>query len=234
MRRLAIFVEGQTEKIFVRKLLEEIAGKNNFAIEDRDLSLGNKVARITVLRMSDLVTNQTKYYVLIYNSGNDSRVASDIRDQYQSLVSSGYEKIIGLRDLYPIPISDKTTLESALQKVLPSGKIPVYIVLAIMEVEAWFLAEWNHFLKVDARLTTDFIKQNLEFNPAIDDMESRSHPAEDLHQIYQLIGRAYRKQKNQVDTVVINLDYELLYLKLVDRVPSLGEFILYIDGFMAS
>ena len=234
MKRLAIFVEGQTEKIFVRKLLEEIAGKNNIAIEDRDLSLGNKVARITVLRMSDIVTNQTRYYVLIYNSGNDSRVASDIRDQYQSLVSSGYEKIIGLRDLYPIPISDKTTLESTLKKVLPSGEIPVCIVLAIMEVEAWFLAEWNHFLGVDARLTTDFIRDNLGFNPAIDDMESRPHPAEDLHHIYQLVGRAYRKQRNQVDTVVANLDYEFLYLKLVDRVPSLGKFIQYIDEFMAS
>jgi hypothetical protein len=103
-----------------------------------------------------------------------------------------------------------------------------------MEVEAWFLAEWNHFLKVDARLTIDLIKENLGFDPAIDDMEARPHPAEDLHHIYQLVGRAYRKQKNQVDTVVTNLDYEFLYLKLVSIVPSLGEFIGYIDEFMAT
>ena len=93
MKKLAIFVEGQTEKIFVRKLLEEIAGKHNIAIENRGYSLGNKVTGITLLVMNDLVTNQTKYYVLIYNSGNDSRVASDVRDQYQKLVSSGYDQI---------------------------------------------------------------------------------------------------------------------------------------------
>jgi hypothetical protein len=233
VKRLAIFVEGQTEKIFVRKLLEEIAGKNNIAIEDRDLKLGNKVSRITELRMIDRVTDLTKYYVLIYNSGTDNRVGSDIREQYNSLVSSGYEKIIGLRDLFPdFTIDQKNEARRGLQYALPKGTIPAHIVLAIMEVEAWFLAEWNHFLKVDARLTTDLIKENLGFDPAIDDMEARSHPAEDLHHIYQLVGRAYRKQKNQVDTVVTNLDYEFLYLKLVSIVPSLGEFIGYIDEFM--
>ena len=191
MKRLAIFVEGQTEKIFVRKLLEEIAGKNNIAIEDRDLKLGNKVSRIIELRMIDRVTDLTKYYVLIYNSGTDNRVGSDIREQYNNLVIAGYEKIIGLRDLFPdFTIDQINEAKRGLQSVLPKGKIPAHIVLAVMEVEAWFLAEWNHFLKVDARLTTDFIKDNLGFDPAIDDMESRSHPAEDLHQIYQLIGRA--------------------------------------------
>ena len=233
MKRLAIFVEGQTEQIFVRRLLEEIAGRNNIAIAEQDIS-GKKSSRITVLTMSDRTTPQTKYYVLLHNSHGDSSVASDINDQYSNLVAAGYKKIIGLRDLYPISITDKSKLERGLQYALPKGQIPAHIVLAVMEVEAWFLAEWNHFLKVDARLTTDFIRDSLGFDPAIDDMELRSHPAEDLYQIYQLIGRAYRKQKNQVDTVVTNLDYEFLYLKLVNHVPSLGEFIRYIDEFMAS
>ena len=233
MRKLAIFVEGQTEKIFIRKLLEEIAGKNNIAIEDRDIRMGNKAPRITELRMIDRVTESTKYYVLIYNSGNDTKVGSDIREQYDRLSASGYEKIIGLRDLYPdFTIDQKNEAKKGLQSVLPKDKIPAHIVLAIMEVEAWFLAEWNHFLKVDERLTTDFIKQNIGFDPSIENMELRSHPAEDLHHIYQLIGRAYRKQKNQVDTVVTNLDYDFIYLKLSNTVPSLGEFIRHVDEFM--
>ena len=33
MKRIAIFVEGQTEQIFVNKLLIEMAGKKNIAIE---------------------------------------------------------------------------------------------------------------------------------------------------------------------------------------------------------
>jgi len=33
VKKLAIFVEGQTEQIFVEKLLKEIAGRNRIAIE---------------------------------------------------------------------------------------------------------------------------------------------------------------------------------------------------------
>ncbi|MDY6782124.1 MAG: DUF4276 family protein [Cyanobacteriota bacterium] len=229
---MAIFVEGQTEKIFVRKLLEEIAGKRNIAIDEQEIS-GKKNSRITKLVMSDLITIQTKYYILIYNSGSDNSVASDIRDQYKSLVASGYSMIMGLRDVYPIPAADdKNKLEKGLQYALPKGSVPAHIILAVMEIEAWFLAEWNHFMKVDASLTPVYIQAALGFNPEIEDMEKRPHPAEDLHQIYKLVGRSYRKRENQVNTIVSNLDYEFLYIQLVNRVPSFGKFVGYIDAFI--
>lgn len=231
MKRLAIFVEGQTEKIFVRKLLEEIAGKSNIAIAEQDMK-GKQNSRFTALTMSDPVTAQTKYYVLICNSGSDNSVVSDIRDQYASLASSGYSKIIGLRDVYPIPIGDKGVLERSLRTLLPKGNVASHIVLAVMEVEAWFLAEWNHFLKVSPSLTPSLIQSNLGFNPKTDDMESRNHPTEDLRQIYQLAGKPYSKARNQVNRIVSNLDYEFLYLQLAGIVPSLGKFIRYIDDFM--
>ncbi|PZU96368.1 MAG: hypothetical protein DCE90_09955 [Pseudanabaena sp.] len=231
MKRLAIFVEGQTEKIFVRKLLEEIAGKNNIAIAEQAMQ-GKKNSRFTVLTISDPLTAQTKYYVLICNSGSDNSVVSDICDQYASLVSSGYSKIIGLRDVYPIPIADKGILERSLRIVLPRGSVTSHIVLAVMEVEAWFLAEWKHFMKIDINLTPSLIQSSLGFNPEVDNMEYRNHPAEDLHQAYQLVGKSYRKRENQVNRVVSNLDYEFLYLQLAGIVPSLGKFISYIDDFM--
>ncbi len=231
MKRLAIFVEGQTEKIFVRKLLEEIAGKSNIAIDEQDVQ-GKQNSRFTKLTMSDPVTAQTKYYVLIYNSSSDNNVVSDIRDQYASLISLGYNKIIGLRDVYPTPIADKDILERRLRILLPKGSVYCHIVLAVMEVEAWFLAEWQHFVKIDVNLTTSLIQSNLGFNPEVDNMENRNHPAEDLHQAYQLVGKSYRKKENQVNRVVSNLDYEFLYLQLAGIVPSLGKFIRYIDDFM--
>ncbi len=231
MKRLAIFVEGQTEKIFVRKLLEEIAGKSNIAIVEQDI-VGKQGSRITVLKMSDPITSQTKYYVLVYNSGGDSSVVSDIRDQYSSLVASGYSKVIGLRDIYPIPSAQKNALESGLQYALPKGTVPAHIVLAVMEIEAWFIAEWKHFAKINPNLTTALIQAALGFNPETDDVEKRNHPAEDLHQIYQLVGRAYRKQRSQVNTIVSNLDYEFLYFQIVNTVPSFGKFIGHINAFM--
>ena len=231
MKRLAIFVEGQTEKIFVRKLLEEIAGKNNIAFVEQNMK-GKQNSRFIELTMSDPVTAQTKYYVLIYNSGSDNSVVSDIRDQYASLVDSGYSKIIGLRDVYPFSIAEKTVLERGLKAVLPNGAISTHLVLAVMEVEAWFLAEWKHFIKIDVNLTPSLIQSNLGFNPEVDNMENRNHPAEDLHQAYQLVGKSYRKKENQVNRVVSNLDYEFLYLQLAGVVPSLGKFISYINDFM--
>jgi hypothetical protein len=232
VKKLAIFVEGQTEQIFVEKLLKEIAGRNNIAIEVRSLN-GKQGSRITTVIMIDPVIYTTKFYVLVYNSGSDSNVVSDMRDRYSSLNASGYERIIGLRDVYPIPLSDKTKLENGLRYSLPKGAIPIDIVLAVMEIEAWFLAEWSHFIKIDMRLTPENIQANFGFNPRVDDMETRHHPADDLHQIYKLVGRAYKKSRNQVNTIVLNLDYDFMYVELVNKVVSFGEFIQLINLFIS-
>ena len=37
MKRLAFFVEGYTETLFVEKLIEEIAGKNKVIIDGRNI-----------------------------------------------------------------------------------------------------------------------------------------------------------------------------------------------------
>jgi len=66
----------------------------------------------------------------------------------------------------------------------------------------------------------------------VDDMEVRHHPAEDLDQIYKLIGKSYKKNKKQVNAIVSSLDYEFLYLELVDRVSSFGKLVNYINGFL--
>jgi hypothetical protein len=227
VKKLAIFVEGQTEQIFVEKLLREIAGQMNISIEIQSQER-SKFARLI---MKDPITTTTKYYVLIYNSANDNRVASDIKDQYKSLIASGYERIIGLRDVYP---ETKADVDKGLKFFMTtiSSAIPINIVLAVMEVEAWFLAEWNHFIKIDAILTPEKIQADLGFNPKTDDMEARNCPHDDLHRVYQLVGKAYQKKKNQINRTVDNLDYEFIYLELVNNVISLGEFIGYINKFM--
>lgn len=231
MKKLAIFVEGQTETIFVRKLLEEVAGSHNIVIVENKIT-GKQNSRITTLQMSDLITHETKYYVLLYDSGGEGSVVSDIRDQYSSLTRSGYDQIIGLRDVYPLPFAQKSSLENGLNAVLPRGMLPAHVVLAVMEIEAWFLAEWHHFSKISEDLNIALIEEALGFNPKTDDMEMRHHPAEDLHQIYKLIGRSYKKRKKQVNAIVSSLDYEFLYLELADRVPSFGKLVNYINGFL--
>lgn len=41
MRKLAIFVEGQTEQLFIKRLIEEVAGKKNLPFN----LIGCKVVR---------------------------------------------------------------------------------------------------------------------------------------------------------------------------------------------
>jgi hypothetical protein len=230
VKKLAIFVEGKTEQIFVNKLLREIAGTINISIEIQSQE-GRKFVEVII---KDIETSATKFFVLIYNSGSDIRVASDMKKQYKKLTESGYERIIGLRDIYPISIIQKSKLQSELENVLPKGSIPINIVIAVMEVEAWFLAEYNHFLKIDPRLTPEQIQAMFGFNPQTDDMEQRPHPADDMKQIYNYVGKGYNKSEKQLNRLASHLDYEFIYMHLINSVPSLGEFVGYIDKFMIS
>lgn len=231
MKKLAIFVEGQTEQIFIERLLKEIAGRNRIAIEIIAVN-GNQLKRYTTLIKNAVMTPETKFYVLVYNSFSDNSVPSDIRDRYSSLTASGYERVIGLRDVYPIPIYQKSKLITGLRYSLPQGTIPIDIVLAVMEIEAWFLAEYNHFIKIDASLTPERIKECFGFNPKTDDMEARPKPSDDMKQIYNLVGKGYNKSEKQLNRLASNLDYEFLYIELTNSVPSLKELVEYLDLFL--
>jgi len=245
MKKLAIFVEGQTEQIFVETLLREIVEKNHISIEIKK-NFGRKNNRISNLIVTDTVTLQTRFYVLIYDSASDEQVVSDMIDQCTSLSNNGYERIIGLRDVYCKSIAHKTNLADymtfklsleqglhrSLSRVTLTNPIPMNIVLAVMEIESWFLSEWNHFTKIDARLTPHKIQTDLGFNPETDNMEARLHPSSDMDQIYRLVGGSYKKNKAQINSIVLKLDYEFLYLKLIHTVPSLGEFLNYIHLFL--
>jgi hypothetical protein len=62
-----------------------------------------------------------------------------------------------------------------------------------MEIEAWFLAEFSHFPRLDSDLTLETIRSNFGFDPSVDDMQLRNHPSQDIHRIYSLVGLEYKK-----------------------------------------
>ncbi|MBD2501309.1 DUF4276 family protein [Anabaena azotica] len=231
-KKLAIFVEGQTEQIFVEKLLLEIVGYKQISIEIRKFSGGKSNRKTETVKLGSPDSN---YYVLLYDCGSYSHVLSDIRKQYISLNNNGYSKIIGLRDLEQTLLTEISKLEKSIQsnlKPLTQGGIPVSVCLAVKEIEAWFLSEWNHFLKIDSSLTLQFIEQNCGFNPQLVDVEQRLDPSEDLNFIYNLVNKTYSKNANDVQDIVNNLDYEFIYLDLVNTVKYLGYFIKEIDKFL--
>lgn len=233
MKKLAVFVEGQTEQIFVHKLLIEIAGDKNIVIQELKSRISTKGNRsFTVINAFSAITSQ-EYFVATYDSGSDSTVQSDIRDNYDILSRQNFDKIIGLRDVYPISSADIPQLERGLRYKIKTVPILVSIILAIREVEAWFLAETTHFPKIHHSLTLEVISRHLNFDPSVQDVEGRAHPSGDLDSVYHLAGCAYTKKKANCLRTVNALDYSFLYLALNQRIGSLGRFIQEIDNFLS-
>ena len=232
MKKLAFFVEGQTELLFIKKLLTEIAGVKNILIDSKKY-IGNsgKKANYQITASSQVTTE--KYYVLITDCTNDTRVQSAVIDHYPSLVKEGYSMILGLRDLHPNDYKDLKKVKKGVTYGVPTKPIQPEILLSVMEVEAWFLAEHTHFQKIHSDLTLERIKKDFGIELDKDDIENISKPAELLHLIYSKVGKAYTKRKTNTSRTVNALDYNDIYISLNSRVVHLGYLIDQINKFLS-
>ncbi|SHF70982.1 DUF4276 family protein [Dysgonomonas macrotermitis] len=232
MKKIAFFVEGQTEQIFVNRLVKEIIGSSNVTVIQKKISGGTNAPKREFVR-SYSISRKPTFTALIYDCGSDNRVKSEILDNIKSLRESGYNCIVGLRDLYPLPIDELPRLEKGL-KFLPYSlrelNNPFDIVIAVREVETWFLAETSHFMKIDKRLTGRFIERHLGFDPYNIDPVSREHPSEDLNRIYKLVGKSYTKKHWQVEKLVSRLDFNKIRRDLRPKIPALNTLITTIES----
>jgi hypothetical protein len=232
-KKLAIFVEGQTERIFITRLLQEIAGYKKVSVEVYQVR-GDKANRKIQPLKSNLI-EVAPFFILLYDCGCDSHVLSDIKKQHNSLTNNGYEKILGLRDLYPEPLKNRTQVENGIKgflKTFQKNGIPISMILVIMEIEAWFLGEYSFLTKIDSCLTSNFILHNLGFDLNALDVEQIPHPSEALNKIYQLIQRSYDKSETTVEEIASLLNYEFMYLHLVDKIKQLKQLIDAINLFL--
>jgi hypothetical protein len=232
MKKLAVFVEGYTELIFLEALIEQIAGANSVLIEQRRLRGGTNTRRRMALVKAAKANTGQKYFVLLVDCGGDDLVKARIVEEHQNLTRHHYTKIIGIRDVRPtFNYADIPKLEAGLPKYVKTGLIPVEFILSIMEIEAWFLAEFNHFPKIHLSITVPAIKATLGFDPENDDMALRPTPATDLNACYAIGGKAYGKSTSAI--TVAALDYSYLYLELRNKIGYLQRLVDGIDGFLA-
>ncbi len=225
-KKLAVFTEGETEACFVRKLLVEVAGNNNITFR----SVSQKGNQITILEDEP---QNLQYYVLIFNCRQDERVKSEILNNRDSLIKQGYEMVLGLRDLYPRPLADLQKVEMYLQTRVPTKDLPIHILLAVSEIEAWFLQEENHYETIDAALTCDNISNQLSFDPRTDLADKIHHPSGLLHDIYALAGKAYKKKMASIQRTVNSLDYNNLYFGVRPKLSHFDAFMNHVDDFLA-
>ena len=242
MKKIAFYVEGQTEQFFVNKLLIEIANQNSIEIGLLQFGGIGKPTKSIYPKTTTQAQNP-KHYALIFDCMGDGGVKPRILQDANSLFLQGYSEIIGLRDLYPL--TDLAKFENELiNGTQRNGRIitqPLLantsVVIAIREIEDWFLAECNHYTCIDASLNSTLLS-SLGFNPCVDDLTTRTHSAAvDLHNIYKLAAKAYvdnngNKRKNRVERTVECLDYANLYLNIRHKIPKLNELITKIDNFL--
>jgi hypothetical protein len=232
MRKLAIFVEGLTEQILVRQLLQAVLGQNRIAIQTVKITGGHNIRMsFTVMRAAH-VERQTDYYIMVYDCGGETNVKGYLMSQRDKLVSSGYSMIMGLRDVYPNFRRDEVPkLLKGLNYRLPQKGAATRIYLAVMETEAWFLGEYKHLKKVSGKLTPQYIEKRLGFNPQRDNMEERNRPAEDMRAAYHLVGHDYTKKREKLNSVVRKLDFYYFTHGLAEKMPSLGVFVDALERF---
>ena len=232
MRKLAIFVEGLTEQILVRQMLQAVLDRNRIAIQTVKITGGHNVRMSFTVMKAAHVNRQTDYYVLIYDCGGETNVKSYMLARRQKLVSSGYQMVLGLRDVYPnFERKDVDKLQKGLNFRLPQKRARTHIHLAIMETEAWFLGEFHHLKRVSRKLTPEYIEKRLGFNPRTADMEARDSPTDDLKAVYRLADHDYTKKRDRLNAVVSKLDFQYFTHSLAKKMTSIRVFVDGLEQF---
>jgi hypothetical protein len=235
MNKLAIFVEGMTEQVFVRRLIDEVAGKKAVAITSVKLAgQGAGLSSFAFVAAKTKGAGTVNRFALIVDCGGDSRVASAVRDHYEGLVKGGYTAIVGIRDVYPQFLkADVGKLKASMAAYQKTTPIAPLFVLATMEIEAWFISEHTHFARIHPRLTASRIVTDTGIDPRSDDTEDLAHPSVDIDRIYKLEGRAYRKSRKHIERTIGALDYAEVYLRLPARHQSVRELVAEIETFLS-
>lgn len=211
MKKIAIFVEGNTELIFVREYLRERFEFQDLEIECRKRQFGrfDKVP-------FPVPNPNAKYHFRIIDSGSDAKVLDDILEDENLLVNLGYQKIIGLRDMYSEnylkeikhqrrihPELNQKFIDRFNARINREAKNPeqIHFHFAIMELEAWFLGIpklWER-----KGISDQIIKEKLKFDLSeIDPEITFLHPTETLKDILKIIDEPYRKQAGEVESLV--------------------------------
>jgi len=173
----------------------------------------------------------TEYYFVIYDCCGDDRVQSDISERLDSLREESFSIVIGIRDVYPE--TDIAMLRHYLYYGISlNPDVSVNVILAVNEIEAWFLAEETHYQKISDRISLDIANKIAGIDVSRDSTESIEHPSDTLKQIYMKGGTTYDKSKEKVQRTVGNLDYENLYINVRNRNNSLNELLTCLDGLI--
>lgn len=234
-RKVAVFVEGQTELVFVRDFLRQWYGYDEEILGFDCVTLFGETTRYVPFSCGN--TESQNYYLLV-NVGNDRSVLSKMLKRMASLQERGYQLVIGLRDMYSREYRElcgshtidddliedfKNAVHKQIEDAGGTGFLDLHF--AIMEVEAWFLGMSRFLLEIDCSLTPDFILEHTGTDVNQDPERAFFHPAAELLEIYQCVGKDYEKHLSDISAITAALtDDDYLNLFASDRCASFKTF----------
>lgn len=218
--KVAIYVEGITEAGFVYQLIRE---KYQNRWTDFRLECSNLDPQSAENDLWDYGDENSKDYFLIYDSCSDGSVSSDMLDRFENHQKNGFDKVVGLRDVYSKRYTDRfeqsmlkedvgafmEDMQAALREKDPNGYIQLRF--AIMETEAWLLAMSDVFKRIDSHLDADWLLNKVGINVSEDPETSMFHPFNKLKDIYASISRSYDKHWPEIKEIVFKLTWSDFY-----------------------
>lgn len=221
--KVAIYVEGITEAGFVYQLIKEKYQNRWTDFRLECLNLEPKSAEDDLWDYGD---ENSKDYYLIYDSCSDGSVSSDMLDRFENHWKNGFDKVVGLRDVYSKRYTDLfkqsilkedvsafiEDMRNALREKDPQGYIQLRF--AIMETEAWLLAMSDVFSRIDPQINAQWLLEKVSFDVADDPETSIVHPYSKLEEIYTSIARTYSKHWREIKEIIFKLtwdDFDKLY-----------------------
>lgn len=230
--KIAVYVEGQAELIFVRELLCRWFQYDSAKLALRCYNLfgAEPPGCETDYCFDPLKTMDAIYNYYIINVGNDASVLSKAIKNARRHIDLGFSSIVALRDMFCdhyhemayksrkprtiIPELNSMFIEGA-ENTIAKNKYAGFINInfAIMEVEAWFLGMGWFFKKVDSKLTQDYLRNSFGLDLDADVETNEYHPVNLLDRIYKSIGRGYGKHASEVNSIMGHLeksDFEML------------------------
>lgn len=208
-RKVVIFVEGQTEQQFLRDVLLQWYefDADHLGIQCHKL---HSTSEFSV--PFDYGTMDSETFYRIVDTSGEGNVLPAIRKNAERYASLGYEAVIGLRDMFcdayhsaaqnrkiHSDINEKMIRLTSEQ--LPKGFDICYIRFAIMEIETWMLSMPELLLRIDSRLTAEYILCELGVDLNADLEKTLYHPAQTMKDVLKLVGREYNKHTAETSAV---------------------------------
>ena len=232
--RYAVYVEGQSEMLFVADVLQKYSNYDSAQCGFLCINLNADVLSKVSYPQQGSPTS-VNYYQIV-NVNNDTRVVSKINKDIPNLIEKGYNVIIGLRDVFSEnyerivgkPIIDRKKIEEmhlAQTSCVNTRGGDFRLHFAIMEYETWMLALIENYVKNNGKdLMT--ICQQLKVDISGDPEMTVYHPYPLVRKIFQACGDDYHKhgkESHSFLSTVSRSDYEKL--RQSGRCPSFKKFL---------